>query len=48
MKSHTTFCWLCWIVGVPMLAAIVLAARANGEPSIGFGIRKLRDRKSVV
>lgn len=49
MKSHTTFCWLCWIVGVPMLAAIVLAARANGETlPQGLKVVSLEVRPSAV
>jgi hypothetical protein len=31
MKSHSTFCWLCWIVGVPLLALLVLSARVHAE-----------------
>jgi hypothetical protein len=33
MKSHTTFCWLCWILVLPLLASLILAARANAAES---------------
>jgi len=49
MKSHSTFCWLCWIVGVPLLASLVIAARASGETlPAGLKVASLEARPATI
>jgi hypothetical protein len=49
MKSHSFFCWLCWIVGVPLLVTLVLAARADAESlPEGLKVMSLEARPASV